>query len=629
MSCKPPRRIAAAVFLLGILCCSRAPKPQIERIAVLRFENLSGDPSLDWAGRALSEILTAELAGSPRTYAIPISVLHGFDAVLGRQPSSAPGIAAEREQALLAGANRIIYGRYSSAGSGVRIDVAVEDPATLRTVRTGTATGPVMAAAGSLARELAPQARPFGTANEAAIRAYAAAVEAPDAAHMHEDLRQAVAADPNFGEAWTALLDLTMTGARDRAAADQVLSEARAHAERFTAAARARLELSAATLEGDPPARERALAGMVRFYPADPVLHRHLAEIAMARRDYRNAVAEYRTAVMIEPDDVAQLNALGYAEAYAGDLPSATEALRRYERLRPNEANPLDSLGDVYLYLGHLSEAEQFYTKSFEKDANFNGGGSGLKAAWARLMAGDVAGATQLFERYIRARQAAGDTVIPWRRAEWAWMSGRRREALGQIEGFARASEGGKQPGIASRAYAEAALWALLVGDSTNARDLAAKAVASAGPASTGVASVVRFLTEPAASSSEWAVRAEREFPNASAAIKNFAVGYALLLSKQFQAAVPVFKEINAQPNAESGAPVLLAWTYAATGHYREALPLLQVNPIPQPTGLAPFHCFWFPRIFAVRAQVLKNLGQADAAQRNERIYRLLSGEAG
>ena len=48
-----------------------------ERIAILRFENMSADPSLDWQGRALSEVLTQEIG------AIPSTRMHSFDRVLG------------------------------------------------------------------------------------------------------------------------------------------------------------------------------------------------------------------------------------------------------------------------------------------------------------------------------------------------------------------------------------------------------------------------------------------------------------------------------------------------------------------------------------------------------------------
>jgi len=72
----------------------------VERVAVLRFENLTGDASLDWMGRALSTVLAYSISGDRRIYAIPLSALRSFNGLLGPRPAEAPGISAERTQAL-------------------------------------------------------------------------------------------------------------------------------------------------------------------------------------------------------------------------------------------------------------------------------------------------------------------------------------------------------------------------------------------------------------------------------------------------------------------------------------------------------------------------------------------------
>ena len=121
---------------------------------------------------------------------------------------------------------------------------------------------------------------------------------------------------------------------------------------------------------------------------------------------------------------------MGYAAAYSGDLPTAIRVLRGYEQLRPNEPNPLDSLGDVHFALGHFGEAEQFYLAAHAKAPAFLNGGEVLKAAQARLMTGDVPGATALFNRYLAARQAAHDPNAPYQAAAWSWQTGARRAAI-------------------------------------------------------------------------------------------------------------------------------------------------------------------------------------------------------
>ena len=66
----------------------------------------------------------------------------------------------------------------------------------------------------------------------------------------------------------------------------------------------------------------------------------------------------------------------------------------------------------------------------------------------------------------------------------------------------------------------------------------AQKAIALGGTTSVGHAMVARFLALPPASSTEWVVRAEQQFPGAGQTeIKNFALAYALLVNREFPAA--------------------------------------------------------------------------------------------
>jgi len=100
--------ILLASTLVCILSCSKSSPPAVRRIAVVRFENLTGDDSLNWMGRAVSEVVSAELAGSGNTYVIPYGTLRALGRVLGSRPAAAPGISAERPAAMVAGASHIV-----------------------------------------------------------------------------------------------------------------------------------------------------------------------------------------------------------------------------------------------------------------------------------------------------------------------------------------------------------------------------------------------------------------------------------------------------------------------------------------------------------------------------------------
>ena len=169
--------------------------------------------------------------------------------------------------------------------------------------------------------------------------------------------------------------------------------------------------MEAANLHGDFAARKSALTTLVGLEPNDPAAWSSLAESCMSHRQYQQAVQSYRKLLEVEPEDVNAMNQLGYAAAYAGSFDTALDALRRYQALRPAEANPLDSQGDVNLLAGRLREAENLYLQAAKKDPNFESGGDLWKAAMARLMSGDVAGADTLAQQYIQAREAAKDPV--------------------------------------------------------------------------------------------------------------------------------------------------------------------------------------------------------------------------
>jgi tetratricopeptide (TPR) repeat protein len=143
-------------------------------------------------------------------------------------------------------------------------------------------------------------------------------------------------------------------------------------------------------------------------------------------------------------------------------------------------------------------------------------------------------------------------------------------------------------------------------------------------------AALAAFLAEPPASPAEWSVRAEKLAPGPEQArVRDFALGQALLLGKQFDAALPVLRRAyeNAAPT-DAELPVLLAWAYLETGQAASAATLLDRNPIPQPGGIDAFSACWFPRLFFLRGRAAEKQGRPDAARANYKLFLELSGDA-
>src|SRR5262249_7059147 len=150
------------------------------RVAVLRFENLSADASDDWMGRALSEIVTSELTGSPGIFALPAIRIHAVQNGLGARPATLPGVSAERTAALAAGATKIALGEYVVRGGTLEARMTVEDEITGKMTVLPPVTAPVgdiVNAATELARQMSDRITPYGTKNPLVVRTHVRAFE--------------------------------------------------------------------------------------------------------------------------------------------------------------------------------------------------------------------------------------------------------------------------------------------------------------------------------------------------------------------------------------------------------------------------------------------------------------------
>jgi Tfp pilus assembly protein PilF/TolB-like protein len=621
--------LVLALFTTLILSNCQQKPAGTRRLAILRFENLTGDDSLNWMGRAVSEIMDAELAGSRAVSVIDFRQLHASDHTLGPRPIAAPGISTERTAALLLGANRILYGHLSRVGTNLRLAAELFDGSRGKIERVLSATGPesdgVIRLADSLAKQLAAPARTFGTPRDQALRAYCMGLESSDPHAALAEFSRAVAADPNFGQAYVAWAQLA-AGLNDRTEAERVLALVSARGSAIQELERARIAALAAELRGDQAGTRRALEIVAQLDPGDVGLFRRLAQAHLNARRYNEAAQSIKNALEVEPENPELWNDLGYAEMFAGDLTAAVMALDEYRRIRPGDPNALDSLGDVNFYFGQFAEAEKYYRQAFEMDNTFNGGSALMKAAHARLRTGDISRADALFNQYLEARRKDNDLLTELRRAEWEFVTGRRKQAVERLEAFARSLPPELAPGLAPQVYAQLAVWELELSDRTRAREFAQRAQ---GPRGSAMAAVARFLCQAPAPPAAWRQRAVELLPRPEdERTRNLMLGYALLLQNEFSAAVPVLSDAYQHSAAEPREilPVLVAWAQIETGHIDDAARFVQRNPISNPTPDL-FASLAFPRLLRLRAAVLEKQGKAAEAAATRRLFVTLSGQ--
>ena len=425
------------------------------------FENLTPDVSLDWMGRAASEIIAHEIE-SGQTSVLSATALHA-SSVSQFRPVPAPGESAEQAAAIANGATRIVIGQLSFAGNHLVLDITERDARAGKTLQAFTLTEPnpgdLFAVADAAARRLSPKVTAFDSRNNQAIASWALALEETDPAKVAGDYSRAVQADPEFASAWLGWANVASAHG-DRAASEKILAEAQQHANRFSDVDRARLKLATVQLSGDRAAILAALNELGRLRPDDADNVRAVADQNFAARQFQTAASGYRRLTQISPNNPQVWNLLGYALMYSGDYDGAMSALGTYQRLDPKDVNPLDSQGDVAFAFGRFSEAEKIYEQAASKDPTFENSGDLYKAAMARLMTGDVAGADGKFEAYAAARSAANDAALPFRRGQWRFFSGKHDEAIAML---AKLGSGGA-PQLRALALTQMAIWDLQLG---------------------------------------------------------------------------------------------------------------------------------------------------------------------
>jgi Flp pilus assembly protein TadD len=520
----------------------------------------------------LAEVLIAAWRGTPQTATIR---------------------AASKNEADVSGATHLVEGYLTTRGAEYAVHASLRDLRTNRTIQVATtqtaARSGAIEAGKAIARAFIASPRPLTTNNDAALRLFAEAIRTADPT---SGLEAAIALDPGYSDAHLALIE-THVRRGNREGAERAIERARGTA--LPAEAQARVNYLAATLSGDRSAAARALEEVAKSHPHDAGVLRSLAEARYNARDFKAAAQWYQRILQIEPESVQALNLLGYSLAHAGDVAGAREALEQYAKLAPGNPNPADSLGDAYYINGRFDEAAQQYLKAFEIQREFLGGMELMKAALARLMQGDAARAHELAEKFAKFREEAKDPLVEYHRARWEYMTGKREAAIARLNKLLAGTP------EAHIARAQLAAWLLDGGDREGARKQAALAMKSGQMNARLAAALCWFAAQPEMAAAEWRARADRTLP---AAVRNAAVGYALLFSKRFAEAVEPLRRAWENSSPGSTAAVPLAWAYVESKQLEPARAVLERFPTPPVATEDVFEFLVYPRVLELRRLV-------------------------
>jgi eukaryotic-like serine/threonine-protein kinase len=379
--------IGAAALLAVAIVSRRSEDPDVERtpsVAVLQFENLSGDPELDWLQTGLPEMLATDLSQSPELEVVGLSELYPILSETGEIEGGRASREVIERIASRTGVQSVLHGSFAKAGDTIRISAQLEDARSGRVLMSEKAEAVGEENIFRLVDEITERVkarfeltppgegldrdlRDVTTASVEAYREYAEGIR------LHERFREEAAAphferaielDPEFAMA-LAKLGVVMSNLGRAEKGDQYAERALEHLDRLSE--RERLYIEGWYLSRKPATIDKAIDSYERAverYPDHGSARHNLGNLLFETERYDEAIEqleELRSRGMMFPATYEQL-----AQAYMAldDIDKAREVLREFSDRNPDDWTTLLSLAQIAIETGDREEGERLVARA-------------------------------------------------------------------------------------------------------------------------------------------------------------------------------------------------------------------------------------------------------------------------
>ena len=105
------------------------------------------------------------------------------------------------------------------------------------------------------------------------------------------------------------------------------------------------------------------LKNAISLYPNEKQIYFDLGSYFENEKIIDSAIIFYNKVLELDPNDRWTLNNLGYTYAENGNYTKSLEYLQKYIDVAPNEHNPYDSMGDVYFRMNEYTKSIEMYEK--------------------------------------------------------------------------------------------------------------------------------------------------------------------------------------------------------------------------------------------------------------------------
>jgi serine/threonine protein kinase/tetratricopeptide (TPR) repeat protein len=412
--------IAAGVFGWKYLTegSAFAATEDMVSVAVISFENQTGDSSYDYLQEAIPNLLITSLEQSKSFRITSWERMRDLLDQLGRGDTTVIDRDLGFELCRLDGVQAIILGSYTKADNMFVTNINVLDVETKSLLKSVSSRGEGVDSI--LKKQIDEVSRKIG--HGSGISAFLQSLSTPNIREVTTDsmeaynyflrgrddfekyyyndarklLERAVELDPEF-----ALAYYYLTRAYAHLGSAVQMEEAFENFKKYGKKLRGRegLYIEALLIRAKNPDKyHKILQELVEKYPKWKRAHFELALSHEMKEDYDAAIQSLEKAVELDPNYGYALNQLAYVHSYKNEYDKALEYFRRYASVSPGDANPFDSMGETYFRMGRLDEAIQKFQEALEVKPDF---GSEWKISYIYAVKQDYDEAMRWLDQFI------------------------------------------------------------------------------------------------------------------------------------------------------------------------------------------------------------------------------------
>jgi eukaryotic-like serine/threonine-protein kinase len=370
-----------------------APAGPSLSLAILPFRNASGDPSWDWLGPSMAEMLSTDVGQSAHLRTVSPDRVQQVLHDLRISPSTSIDPDTLGRIAEFSGSDTVVSGQYAKIGDTIRIDATVRDikhnrSASVKAEAPGekalSATVDQLAdairqnlsLAPDLVKELQSQAfKPTSTSVDA-LRSYNQGMQLARQGSTLEALKQfqtATQQDPQFALAYSRLGEVDAELGYD-ADAEQASRKANDLSENLPLAEKYLIRASYARILKDNKKAIDAYETLAKSAPDNFDVQYALGNLYQEQGDYAQARAHYQKVLDADPKNIKALWSMGGVELMGDNYQGALDLFNRglsFAIAVDNQEQKsliLHALGVTYRLMNKPDEAMRNYQQSMEID---------------------------------------------------------------------------------------------------------------------------------------------------------------------------------------------------------------------------------------------------------------------